>query len=168
MLTGFTVQPLQRATQRAAATAADEETLFPHQCANTGKGFLVGCFYPYINVPRITRKDIWEKIIPNAFNDIALASRLLVESVRQGEHASFLENEFRLSLVANKWKLTGSTPMTTHFGLCVFLIARDTPLRVPPVPAPATKTSTLCEDGLKSVEGVETTASIISGPVVYS
>lgn len=41
-------------------------------------------------------------------------------------------------------------------------------MTVPPVPAPATMTSTFSEDGLADVEGVETTASIISGPVVYS
>lgn len=39
---------------------------------------------------------------------------------------------------------------------------------VPPVPAPATNTSTFKEDRWPGVEGVETTASMISGPVVYS
>lgn len=39
---------------------------------------------------------------------------------------------------------------------------------VPPVPAPAMKTSTLPEEGLDWVEGVETTAAMISGPVVSS
>lgn len=42
------------------------------------------------------------------------------------------------------------------------------PVTVPPVPAPAIMTSTLPEDGLDDVLGVETTASMISGPVVYS
>lgn len=41
-------------------------------------------------------------------------------------------------------------------------------MTVPPVPAPATMTSTLPDEGLDAVEGVETTASIISGPVVHS
>jgi len=58
--------------------------------------------------------------------------------------------------------------MMTHCGLCAFFIARETPVTVPPVPAPAMKTSTFPEEGRKSVEGVEVTASIISGPVVYS
>ena len=39
---------------------------------------------------------------------------------------------------------------------------------VPPVPAPAMKASTFMDDGLDEVDGVEMTASIISGPVVYS
>lgn len=39
---------------------------------------------------------------------------------------------------------------------------------VPPVPALAIMTSTFSDDGLAEVDGVETTASIISGPVVYS
>lgn len=55
-----------------------------------------------------------------------------------------------------------------HSGLCVFLIAREIPVTVPPVPAPATRTSTLPEEGLADVEGVETTDSMISGPVVSS
>lgn len=41
-------------------------------------------------------------------------------------------------------------------------------MTVPPVPAPAIKASTLPDDGLEDDEGVDTTASIISGPVVYS
>ena len=39
---------------------------------------------------------------------------------------------------------------------------------VPPVPAPATRTSTFPEEGLAGVDGVPTTASMISGPVVSS
>jgi predicted cobalt transporter CbtA len=39
---------------------------------------------------------------------------------------------------------------------------------VPPVPAPAMSTSTLPELGWEVVEGVDLTASIISGPVVNS
>lgn len=39
---------------------------------------------------------------------------------------------------------------------------------VPPVPAPATMTSTLPDEDLEDVEGVDITASMISGPVVYS
>lgn len=52
--------------------------------------------------------------------------------------------------------------------LCVFFIARDTPVMVPPVPAPHITTSTLPEDGRSGVDGVETTASMISGPVDIS
>jgi len=52
--------------------------------------------------------------------------------------------------------------------LWVFLIACEIPVTVPPVPAPAIMTSTFLDDGLDDVEGVDTTASIISGPVVYS
>jgi len=52
--------------------------------------------------------------------------------------------------------------------LCTFLIAREIPVIVPPVPAPATKTSTFPDDGFEDVEGVEITASMISGPVVNS
>lgn len=37
-----------------------------------------------------------------------------------------------------------------------------------PVPAPATKASTFPEEGFAAVDGVATTASIISGPVVSS
>lgn len=39
---------------------------------------------------------------------------------------------------------------------------------VPPVPAPAIKASAFMEDGLDKDDGVEITASMISGPVVYS
>ena len=39
---------------------------------------------------------------------------------------------------------------------------------VPPVPAPAMMTSTLPEEGCNGVDGVKITASMISGPVVYS
>jgi predicted cobalt transporter CbtA len=39
---------------------------------------------------------------------------------------------------------------------------------VPPVPAPATTTSTRPDEGFAMVDGVETTASMISGPVVSS
>lgn len=39
---------------------------------------------------------------------------------------------------------------------------------VPPVPAPATKASTFMDEGFDEVDGVETTASINSGPVVCS
>ena len=52
-------------------------------------------------------------------------------------------------------------------GLC-FLIALERPVMVPPVPAPAIMTSTLPVDGFDAVEGVDVTASMISGPVVYS
>ena len=58
--------------------------------------------------------------------------------------------------------------MTAHSLLCVFLIAFEMPVTVPPVPAPATSTSTLPEEGFKGVDGVLTTASMISGPVVSS
>jgi hypothetical protein len=58
--------------------------------------------------------------------------------------------------------------MTRQSLLCVFLMAREIPVTVPPVPAPATMTSTFPEDGVDKVEGVDTIASIISGPVVYS
>jgi len=64
--------------------------------------------------------------------------------------------------------LTGSMPTITHSGLCFFLIALESPVTVPPVPAPAIMTSTFLDEGLDEVEGVDTTASIISGPVVYS
>lgn len=47
-------------------------------------------------------------------------------------------------------------------------MAREIPVIVPPVPAPATSTSTLPDEGDVEVDGVETTASMISGPVVYS
>ena len=53
-------------------------------------------------------------------------------------------------------------------GLWVFLIALEMPVTVPPVPAPATITSTFSDEGFEDVDGVETTASMISGPVVYS
>ena len=42
------------------------------------------------------------------------------------------------------------------------------PVTVPPVPAAAIITSTLPDDGLDDVDGVDTIASMISGPVVYS
>lgn len=63
---------------------------------------------------------------------------------------------------------TGSTPTTMQFELCVFLTARESPVMVPPVPAPAIKASTLPEEGLVAVDGVASTASMISGPVVNS
>jgi hypothetical protein len=47
-------------------------------------------------------------------------------------------------------------------------MAREMPVIVPPVPTPVTTTSTFPDDGLDDVEGVDTTASMISGPVVYS
>jgi hypothetical protein len=47
-------------------------------------------------------------------------------------------------------------------------MALETPLTVPPVPAPAMKASTLLDDGRDEVEGVEVMAEIISGPVVSS
>jgi hypothetical protein len=47
-------------------------------------------------------------------------------------------------------------------------MARETPVIVPPVPAPAIKASTFSDEGLDDVDGVETTASMISGPVVSS
>lgn len=52
--------------------------------------------------------------------------------------------------------------------LCVFLIALETPLTVPPVPAPAIKASILPEDGRDEVDGVDVMAEIISGPVLSS
>ena len=52
--------------------------------------------------------------------------------------------------------------------LCFFLMARDRPVTVPPVPAPAMMASTLPDDGRSTVPGVDTTASMISGPVVSS
>ena len=65
-------------------------------------------------------------------------------------------------------KHTGSTPTITQVELWVFLIAREMPVIVPPVPALATITSTFSDEGFEDVDGVETTASMISGPVVYS
>ena len=65
-------------------------------------------------------------------------------------------------------RLTGSTPTMMQSGLCFFFIARETPVTVPPVPAPATKVSTKPLDGLFGEDGVLTMASIISGPVEYS
>ena len=67
-----------------------------------------------------------------------------------------------------KSKLTGSMPTTMALGLWVFLIAREMPVIVPPVPAPATNTSTFPDEGFAGVEGVATTARMISGPVVNS
>lgn len=52
--------------------------------------------------------------------------------------------------------------------LCFFRMARESPVTVPPVPAPAMIASTLPEEGRLGVDGVATTASMISGPVVYS
>ena len=63
---------------------------------------------------------------------------------------------------------TGSTPTMMQAELWVFLSARATPETVPPVPAPPTKTSTLPEEGCVDVDGVDVTASMISGPVVSS
>ena len=48
------------------------------------------------------------------------------------------------------------------------MIAREIPVMVPPVPAPATNTSTLPEEGWAAVDGVAVTAATISGPVVSS
>ena len=67
-----------------------------------------------------------------------------------------------------KQEHTGSTPTTMQSLLCFRLTARDIPVTVPPVPAPATKTSTFPEEGCNEVDGVDVTASTISGPVVYS
>jgi hypothetical protein len=47
-------------------------------------------------------------------------------------------------------------------------MARDTPVIVPPVPAPAIKASTFSDDGLDGIDSAATTASMISGPVVSS
>ena len=65
-------------------------------------------------------------------------------------------------------RLTGSTPTTMQSLLCVLLTALEIPVIVPPVPAPITMTSTFSVEGREDVDGVETTASIISGPVVVS
>jgi len=65
-------------------------------------------------------------------------------------------------------KPTGSIATTTHSGLCSFFNAREMPVTVPPVPAPATNTSTFPDEGRDDVDGVATTSSMISGPVVYS
>lgn len=52
--------------------------------------------------------------------------------------------------------------------LCVFFNAREIPVMVPPVPALAIRASTFMDDGLNEEDEVEVTASMISGPVVYS
>ena len=65
-------------------------------------------------------------------------------------------------------RLTGSTPTTIQSLLCVLLTALEIPVIVPPVPAPITMTSTFSVEGREDVDGVETTAAIISGPVVCS
>ena len=52
--------------------------------------------------------------------------------------------------------------------LWVFFNAREMPVMVPPVPAPATSASTFMDDGLDGDDGVDVTAPMISGPVVYS
>lgn len=65
-------------------------------------------------------------------------------------------------------KHTGSTPTIIQAGLWLFLIALATPVTVPPVPALATITSTFSDEGFEDVDGVDTIASMISGPVVYS
>jgi len=64
--------------------------------------------------------------------------------------------------------LTGSIATTIESLLWVFLMALAIPLIVPPVPAPANNASTFPDDGCSGVDGVETTASMISGPVVSS
>jgi hypothetical protein len=53
-------------------------------------------------------------------------------------------------------------------GLWARLIPFATPETVPPVPAPAIKTSTFPDDGWIGVEGVDITAAMISGAVVSS
>ena len=63
---------------------------------------------------------------------------------------------------------TGSTAMMVQAGLCVRLMAVERPVTEPPVPAPATRTSSLREEGWAGVEGVEVMASMISGAVVCS
>ena len=63
---------------------------------------------------------------------------------------------------------TGSTAMMVQAGLCVRLMAVERPVTDPPVPAPATRTSSLREEGWAGVEGVEVMASMISGAVVCS
>jgi hypothetical protein len=67
-----------------------------------------------------------------------------------------------------KSSLTGSTPTMMQSELCVLFRARETPVMVPPVPAPAMNASTFIEESLEDVDGVDTTEAIISGPVVYS
>ena len=63
---------------------------------------------------------------------------------------------------------TGSMAMTLQAGLCARLMARERPVTVPPVPAPAMRTSSLREDGWDGVDGVDVMADMISGAVVCS
>lgn len=53
---------------------------------------------------------------------------------------------------------TGSIPTTMQSELWVFFNAREIPVMVPPVPAPATKASTFMDDGLDEEDGVDMTA----------
>ncbi|MNE60102.1 hypothetical protein D3C80_1552270 [compost metagenome] len=66
-----------------------------------------------------------------------------------------------ISSPANAWEITGDTAGSTAtetIGLpWVFLIYRETPVMVPPVPTPATRTSTAPSVSFQ-----------ISGPVVFS
>ena len=54
-------------------------------------------------------------------------------------------------------ELTGSIPTIIQALLCSFLMARESPVMVPPVPAPAIRASTFPEEGLEAVEGVDVT-----------
>lgn len=75
-------------------------------------------------------------------------------------HRASLENVYSM--------LTGSIPTILAFLLCVFLMARATPVSVPPVPAPAKKASTFPEEGYEEDRDGMIIAVIISGPVVSS
>lgn len=84
------VQPAERAAQRAAAAATDQQALVAHELAHGGEGLVVRGLDPLVDVGGVAREDVRDEVVADALDDVLLAGAVLVQGVREGEDAAFL------------------------------------------------------------------------------
>ena len=181
------LKPLQRPRKCTPTTSANQETFYTNESASRKEGLFVICLYPYINVTWCSRQDVRNKVVTAGCLNARQGSQIQCERTRclrlyiGHPHFPYLMTEEELIRYPSVGKVprsavhlqsalvrTGSIATMNASLLCVFFIALETPLTVPPVPAPAIKASILPEDGRDEVDDEVVMAEIISGPVLSS
>jgi hypothetical protein len=87
------LQPLQRATHRAPATATHQQTFIPHQLTDGIKSLFIGCLYPSIHIWGIARENLWDKVVSDALDGVGIAFVGCVQALWHGEDAPLLQKD---------------------------------------------------------------------------
>lgn len=61
-----------------------------HEELDSSECLLIGGLQPLVHIRWIARKDVWDEVVSNAFNDVRVARTLSVKVVRVRKNASFL------------------------------------------------------------------------------